>query len=182
MVFNTGQILGLLAVEASDGFNRKECVVCTNMTAHMACTCMFVVQLPSVLSDVCGLAGLLLKKWGKYPTPMYVHYIFLPDSISMPYFCSTFQIKYVDPSKGCPVKWTVCSLGIYFWFDKMVKCSFYVIFKKFIKCLFLNKTFCVVYCMNGNDICTNMLIYVSVVAQLDYCIHLCFHLVCSDKN
>lgn len=31
VIFNTGQILGLLVVEASDGFNRKECVVCTSM-------------------------------------------------------------------------------------------------------------------------------------------------------
>lgn len=40
-----------------------------------------LLQLPSVLSDVCGLTGLLLKKQGKYPKPMYMHYVFLPDSI-----------------------------------------------------------------------------------------------------
>lgn len=78
-------------------------------------------------------------------------YVFLPGSVSVPYFCITFQIKYVDPFKGCPVKWTVCSLRIYFWFDRMAKHSFYVIFLKFVKCLFLNKTFCVVYCMHGKD-------------------------------
>lgn len=146
-IFNTGQILGLLTVETSDGFNRKECVLCTNMTSYIAWTCVFLVQLPSVLSDVCDPARLFLKKQGKHPKLRYLHYIFLPDSVSMPYFCSTFQIKNVDPFKGCPVKWIVCSLRIYFWFVKMVKCSFHVVFKNSSNVCFWIKYFlvCIVY-------------------------------------
>lgn len=101
MIFNTGQILGLLAVEASDGFNRKEYQY---ETSYIASTCTFLLQLSSVHSHVCGPADLLLKKQGKCPKPMYMHCVFLPDSVSVPYFCITFQIKYVDPFKGSAVK------------------------------------------------------------------------------
>lgn len=75
----------LLAVEASDGFNRKVCVVCTNIRhltqVVLVCFCCNCLQFSLMYVRVL-YAGLLLKKQGKCPKPMYTHYIFLPDSIA----------------------------------------------------------------------------------------------------
>lgn len=148
---------------------------------------MVVVQLPSVLSDFCCPMRLVLKKQNqtKNPKPLarvYICTTYFYLIVYQPYFCSTFQIKYVDPFKAWPLKWTVCNLWIYFWFDNMVECSCYVILKMNQMFIFQIKHFVLCIICIERIYCSKKLIYICLVAQLGYCIHLCFHLVHSDEN
>jgi len=66
---------------------------------------MLLVQLPSVLYDVCCPVGLFLKKQkqAKSPKPLarvYICTTYFYLILYQPYFCSTFQIKYVDLFKA----------------------------------------------------------------------------------
>lgn len=100
-----------------------------------------------------------------------------------PYFCSAFQIKYIDPTKAWPLKWAVCNLRIYFWFEKkMVECSCYVILKMNQMFIFQIKPFVLCIICIERIYCSIKLIYICLVAQLGHRIHLCFHLVHSDEK